>query len=496
MSYRRPHNPQVVSNSKIRSFDGIGGPRTQTLKRFNAKGWDISNGVANDVSDLHLAEIGSILLRPGMRRLGSEDYSINWIGQMNIGGLLRYGIISNNGLTMVDLPQKKGYELIPWPDDPVPSPYADWPLNFFKPDDPVDEHLPEDPSMPIDKQVCTVGWEWTSSPDTISFTMPYAGTLPPSQKWWEQNVGYRPDTPLIAGYNVRPAWLDGGLLSGQSWIKAPCIGVQVGGIWFQPNGKDSDGNWLAGGVYTHGATLTISDGTVLACAVELTVLVPVITLTPTSDSLNAFLTESGNLTSTVGISNTGDAGSFLNWEVASITGDAALAAIITVSSSSGPLAKNASENATITITNPGTALTSGTYNATVTFRDQYLTSETSTFDIAVETRPRIPDNFYVWTGVNKTGTQLTAYKDSTNTWRTNVLLPHVAVAWVIKIDEDTAQVQITGGSCTLVSISYVSAYEILFQTGINASGVPIAAIRATGVPSGLPVGDLLYLGEV
>jgi len=93
MSFKRSANPQTVPNAKVRQFDGIGGPQTQVLRRSNDKGWDISNTVANDVKDLHLSERGSAFLRPGMRRLGSEDYTIGWIGQMNIGGLLRYGII-------------------------------------------------------------------------------------------------------------------------------------------------------------------------------------------------------------------------------------------------------------------------------------------------------------------------------------------------------------------------------------------------------------------
>ena len=493
--YARPRNPQTVPSTKIRVFDGIGGPPTQILKRFNFKGWDLSNTVANDVRDLHLSEKGSALLRPGERRLSSEDYTIGWIGQMTIGGLLRYGTIYNNGLTMIDLPMQMGYDLIEWPEDDAARP-SYWPVFWPWPGDPVDAVIPEDPSLPIEEQVCEIWWECTASPATLSFTMPYAATITPTSRYWYDQVeGYRPNTPLQATYNVDAEWFTSRIPWVASWVVAPCKGIQAGALLITPTGKDSDGDWLTPGTHTYTKTLTISDGTLLECAVSMIVLGPAITLTPTSDSLVVFHGAGGDTTSVVSIKNTGDAGSTLNWENSSITGDAVLTAILSLDTSSGALAKSASENVTITLTNPS-SLAVGTYNAVVTFRDQLLTSETETFDVALEVRPPVSDNFYCWPEANKGGKRLTAVKQSTNTWQTSLWLPWVQVYWIIKIDEATAQVKVSGGSCVLPALPKFSQYEIISQTGVNASGVPIAEIRATGVPDGLPVNDRLYLGEV
>ncbi|TRZ53421.1 MAG: hypothetical protein D4S01_01430, partial [Dehalococcoidia bacterium] len=328
--YARPRNPQTVPSTKIRVFDGIGGPPTQILKRFNFKGWDLSNTVANDVRDLHLSEKGSALLRPGERRLSSEDYTIGWIGQMTIGGLLRYGTICNNGLTMIDMPMQMGYDLIEWPEDDAARP-SYWPATWRWIADPVDSHLPEDPSLPIGEQVCEIWWEWTASPATLSFTMPYAATITPTSRYWNDQVeGYRPNTPLQATYNVDAEWFTSRIPWVAAWDVAPCKGIQAGALLITPTGKDSDGDWLTPGTHTYTKTLTISDGTLLECAVSMIVLGPAITLTPTSDSLVALIGAGGDTTSVVSIKNTGDAGSTLNWENSSITGDAVLTAILSL----------------------------------------------------------------------------------------------------------------------------------------------------------------------
>ena len=381
MSFKRSANPQTVPNAKVRQFDGIGGPQTQVLRRSNDKGWDISNTVANDVKDLHLSERGSAFLRPGMRRLGSEDYTIGWIGQMNIGGLLRYGIIYNNSLEMIDMPSRLGYELIPWPkDDPIKP--SDWPVGWhFYPWEPVNESIPEDPSMPLDEQVCIVGYEWSNSPTSGAFTMPYAGTISPTSiNWYEKNTGYRPDIPLVGCYNAGPAWLGVELIDGISLVLGPCLGEQIGGIEFTPDGKDIDDNWLVPGIYAFTSVLTWSDGEVMSFPITLTVAGPEITLTPESDDLTAYHLVSGNETSVVSIENSGGAGSILNWENTSITGDAVLVAIMSLDTSSGTLAKSASENVTITLADPGD-LAVGSYSAVVNFIDSKLATVTDSFTV-------------------------------------------------------------------------------------------------------------------
>lgn len=425
--YARPRNPQTVPSTKIRVFDGIGGPPTQILKRFNFKGWDLSNTVANDVTDLHLSEKGSALLRPGMRRLGSEDYTIGWIGQITIGGLLRYGTIYNNSLTMIDMPMQMGYDLIEWPEDEYPSRPSFWPTVWRWISDPVDSHLPEDPSLPVENQVCAIEWEWTASPDTLSFTMPYAGAITPTSAYWcDQVVGYRPNTPLSATYNVDAAWFASRISWVAAWVVGPCKGIQAGALLITPTGKDSDGDWLTPGTHTYTKTLTISDGTLLECAVSMIVLGPTITLAPTSDSIVAIIGGSGNLTSVVNIENTGNAGSTLNWENSATTGDAALTAILSLDTSSGALAKSASENVTITLTDPS-SLTAGTYTATVTFRDSLLTTETQSFTLTLQVVP-------AYTGQ----LDFTCYSIFTNQNTPGPLNPSSVTGWLTTADENRA----------------------------------------------------------
>ena len=381
-------NPQRLPTTKVRMFDGIGGPRTQILKRFNGKGWDISNTVCNDIQDLHLAERGSAFLRPGMRRLGSEDYTIGWIGQMNLGGLLRYGVIYNNSLTMVDMPDRLDYELIEWPEDEEEKP-TDWPDGWPDPDgkDPVDDRLSEDPSVPVEDQVCTVGYEWSDSPDILAFVMPYAGTATPVyQNWYWKNEGYRPRTSLVATYNSSVAWLNTSLLVGYSQVLGPCLGAQEGGIQFRATGKDSAGDWIVPGTYAHIATLTASDGVVMDCVVNLVIVPPAITIDPYSDDATVFEGDSGNKTFNISIESSGDAGSVLNWEVGSIDGDARLVSIVSVLPDSGSLSQGESETAVLTVTDPG-SLSAGVYSASVEFRDKNLNSVSEVFTFTLTVLP-------------------------------------------------------------------------------------------------------------
>ena len=405
-SYARPKNPQSIPSTKIRMFDGIGGPRTQILKKFNYKGWDLSNTVANEIYDLHPAEKGSMLLRPGERRLGSEDYTIGWIGQMHIGGILRYGIIYNNGLSMIDIPMRMGYDLIEWPEDDAAKP-SDWPIGWYWEGDAVDDSLPEDPSVPLDEQACTVGYVWANSPSVAVFSMPYADTITPTYiNWYHSETGYRPDTPLVGRYTTSPAWLDTALLQGISLVLGPCLGVQFGGIRFTPNGKDVDSNWLEPGVYTSTKVLTWSDGEVMDCAVTLTVLGPEIALSPTTwEEEMVIASETGNKTETINIENTGDAGSSLVWEYV-LTGDTEITSILTADKSTGTLAKGADEDVVFTLTYPG-GLFVGQYSATITFRDSRLNTITGTVNIGVTVLPAYAGNIATHlVKVNQVGTTL------------------------------------------------------------------------------------------
>ena len=476
-SYARPKNPQTVPNTKIRDFEGIGGPRTQILKRYNYKGWDLSNTVSNDVTDLHLSEKGSALLRPGMRRLGSEDYTIGWIGQINIGGLLKYGIIYNNSLTMVDMSTRLGYDLIPWPDpvDPTPS---DWPDGWPEPDDAKDEILPEDPSLPLEAQVCAADWEWTSSPDTLTWTMPYAGTpvADDNTNWYWRGEGYRPEF-LTGTYSGDAAWYDSALLQGASWDIGPCHAVQWGGFSLDVTGKDSASDWLDPGVYTDTKTLRISDGTDLEVIIQITVVPPAITLSPTSWSEPLIkVGDSGNKTQTVNVKNSGAATSSLEWEYV-LTGDAVLTAILTADKASGTLASGIDEDVVFTMTAPG-SVAAGSYSATITFRDSRLNTITGTVDVTLAVTPAFTGNMNVHlVKVDAWGTVTTQDTTATyfSTWASS---PQYSPAWVKKPFEGWdfyAGKRVSTGNWTV---------EYWVDSAVGGYGKPITSFTANGCPSG------------
>jgi len=108
VAYRRPQNPVRVRPSKFRDFDGIAGPEYQVLKRFNERGWDISNTVSNGVTDLNLNQIGSMFKRDGCRKLDASGMSatVTNIFPMSIGNVPGFGIVVNGALEFVNLPTR------------------------------------------------------------------------------------------------------------------------------------------------------------------------------------------------------------------------------------------------------------------------------------------------------------------------------------------------------------------------------------------------------
>ena len=107
MANRPPGNAQVLSRSKFRRFDGIGGPVTQILKRTNERGNDISNTLSNNIEDMQLTERGSMKLRPGYRKITTTGYtdSIHTLLDIKIGYVPRFGVHHGTQLDIIDRPQ-------------------------------------------------------------------------------------------------------------------------------------------------------------------------------------------------------------------------------------------------------------------------------------------------------------------------------------------------------------------------------------------------------
>ena len=110
MAHKPPRNPAKMRISKVRSFDGIGGPKLQVLYRTNERGHNISNSIANEVYDLNGGQVGTLMCRPGARKISTsgKTASVTTIFQVRIGALVGYGVISNGTLEIIDLPQTSG----------------------------------------------------------------------------------------------------------------------------------------------------------------------------------------------------------------------------------------------------------------------------------------------------------------------------------------------------------------------------------------------------
>lgn len=123
MTFRPPGNVNKRSVSKIRSFDGIGGPQFQILKRTNERGGDISNSVANEVWDLSCGEFGTLRNREGCRKIDDtgKTASLTSIFFFNLGGKRRYGIIYDGALDVIDVPEWLSLPQDPFVLDPEPE---------------------------------------------------------------------------------------------------------------------------------------------------------------------------------------------------------------------------------------------------------------------------------------------------------------------------------------------------------------------------------------
>jgi len=279
MSQKPPLNPNKARVSKIRTFDGIGGAVTQVLKRTNERGNDISNSIANEVQDFDLGEKGSLILRDGKRKIDEtgKDYDITSIFDLNIGGLLQYGLVFNGNLDLIEIPlpdtdapdfAPPPLELTPEkPDKPSDFP-TDWPW----PDDVVSDYMYADPSLPPEGQVCESSYTIVDSPATLSFTMELGGSNPAAQNWWFKVEG-RWLSSLEATFSSSASWYNVSTVGVWSFVTGPCTAVGINQVTIQV-----DGSALSAGTVTDILTLTWSDGTILDVGITF-IVTPVVTLT-------------------------------------------------------------------------------------------------------------------------------------------------------------------------------------------------------------------------
>lgn len=389
--FKRTSNPQVLPSKRVRAFEGIGGNLTQVLQRINYKGWDTSDTVSNQAEDCSLDEQGSLLVRNGCRKVRAYTHDINWLGVVRIGGLLRVGLIADGKLDLIpydpfiDIPIEEDADL------PEPTYPTTYPSTWRKKKQKQADDVPlTEPSLPIEEQICEINWTWTAFPLAITFTMPYGGAIPTSQNWYWSGLGFRP-WGASGTYSTAPAWMDVYLLQGYAWDIAECQAFTWGGMNYAPNGKDADDNWLVPTTYTYNASFSLSDGTVLTSTITLAVKAPNIGRSPTSKSFSCWLSDTTPQTQVIAITNTGETGSITRWTSA-ISGDTALTALLSLDVTSGELDYNESENTTLTLANPS-ALTAGTYNASILFSEP--SGKSVDFPVTLTVKPIYTGNLKV-----------------------------------------------------------------------------------------------------
>ena len=375
-------SPPVRSTpDRIRQFNGIGGPATQVIILKGADdGRDYSNSVANEVQDFFLGERGSLQLRRGFAKADATGKTQDIVGifQVTISGVQQYGILYAGGIDLIGADGLLENQAIPIP--ALPSLPVSWPAAFPQPEQPVDEVPVSDPALPLDEQACTNGYEWVSSPDTITFGMPYGGPVPSNQFWYWGLRGYSAGYIFSGSLNADPAWLTTTLGGYRQWQTGPCYDNNIQQLLVAINGKDSSGNWLAPGAYSFNKGVTYNDGTTKSFNLGLTVYAQGLAISPTSYTKSVIVGYTGSQTQVIAVTNDGEMGSIC-WSAA-ITGDAVLTAKMSLDVSSGSLAAGASENATLTISDPA-ALGAGTYNAVITFSEPSGQSEVMPVQIVV-----------------------------------------------------------------------------------------------------------------
>lgn len=359
MPFQRPVRERV---ERIRLFRGIAGLPEQVLYRQTNQG-NSSPTIANEIYDLSLTEKGALVLRDGFKKITSYNDDVTSIFFVKLGGRNIYGVLSAGEIDLLTAPARLELEELPYEDLPT-----DFPVTFitrYRRADDLDDIPLDDPAMPPGEQVCPTSYTWTGSPNAVSFVMPFGGPAPSEQSWFWELLGWK-DTTSTGTFNADPSWLNSSF--GYWWYKlqGPCVGALTQQLILE---VDSSATALVPDDYTFDKVLTINDGTTLTCSIGLHVGAPAMLLAGDTTIAWGDVSEGSSPTNkTIQISNSSVdpyVTTILRW-TATVTGDAALVSVITLSTTSGT--NNQGEAATsITVSADTSALGQASYSATITF---------------------------------------------------------------------------------------------------------------------------------
>ena len=196
MSFKPPYSPASIATETISQFSGIAGKRIEVLRIYNSKGHNISSGFANEQIDVDAAPRGQLVLRPGMKKtaLTGGTASVRAIFEIRLGGQNYYAINSGGSVQLIELPRYAVPKPIKLPVEPALP--ADYPTTFpplvpnpnpnkAEPYAPKNDDVPKDDvSVPPAAESCEYSFEFTGSPESMTFEMQEGGDLPATQKWW------------------------------------------------------------------------------------------------------------------------------------------------------------------------------------------------------------------------------------------------------------------------------------------------------------------------
>jgi hypothetical protein len=375
--FKPSSNPQVISPLRVNVVRGLGGKTLEIIRQYSSKGDDVSAQFANDLTDLDVTKIGTMIRRPGFRKTSTTglNYSIRSIFMVSLGGVKYYGV-DYGTLYLYDLLGLEFPEDEPWDDWPPAWPIPpSGAIHGARNDVPMD-----DPSQPPESQPCKVGVVWSSSPTSLTYSMHRGGPVPTTQRFYMMRRGWALLTSHVTVSDAS-AWMEVFSNTGWSWINGQCDGIVVIPTNVPVNGKDSSGNWLERGSYAGLISALTNSGDSMQCTVALTVVGPVITLGATT--LTYFIKAGDSSTDkTFTVTNSGDTGSTLAWAYSLLSLPTELTGAVTVSPASASLAKGSSSTVTVSIDPAG--VTTGTYTFGIRIYDTLYTSDYKDVTVTVK----------------------------------------------------------------------------------------------------------------